>query len=214
MTAAPTSPPLRARGQSLARPAALGLLALAALALASTLGASPASAAERSREDVRRSLIAWLESDEFRVERKSLEGLGAEVNKLLVDIAGDPGQEATTRQRAVGALAVFPSTRSRQFLAGVVFERSFIGTPLGTLLRREALRSLARAFRESAVHTLASVRDDPNPQIREACARALGDTGSDTALVELDAWLPNEPQLFVRVAIDEAIDAIRRNRSR
>jgi hypothetical protein len=185
-----------------------------ALALALCSWVTVASAAERSRDDVRRSLITWLESDEFRVDKRALDGLGKEINKLLVDVAGDPGQMPTIRQRAVGALAVYPTTRSRQFLAGVVFERAFVGNALGTLLRREALRSLGRGFGESAVSTLASVRGDESPQIREACARALGDTGSDAAMSELNAWLSNEPELFVRVAIDEAIDAIRRHRSR
>ncbi|MEZ4269236.1 MAG: HEAT repeat domain-containing protein [Myxococcota bacterium] len=190
-------------------------LSLAAVfALCAIAVAPSATAAERSRDDVRRSLLTWLESQEFRVDKRALDGLGGEINKLLVEFAGDPGQVATVRQRAISALAVYPSTRSRQFLAGVVFERAFVGNSLGTLLRREALRALGRGFGESVVNTLASVRSDSNPQIREACARALGDTKSDNAMSELSAWLPNEPELFVRVAIDEATDAIRRHRSR
>ncbi len=185
-----------------------------ALAFCVTLLAPAASAVPRTRDDVRRSLITWLESDEFRVDKRSLDGMGREINKLLVEVAGDPTMPPTTRQRAVGALAVYPTTRSRQFLTSIVFERAFTGNALGTLLRREALRSLGRAFGESVVNTLTSVRSDSNPQIREACARALGDTMSDDAMAELAAWLPNEPELFVRVAIDEATDAIRRYRSR
>jgi hypothetical protein len=185
-----------------------------AVAFCATLLAPAVAAADRSRDDVRRSLITWLESDEFRVDKRALDGLGGEINKLLVDVAGDPSMLATIRQRAVGALALYPSARSRQFLTSVIFERAFTGNALGTLLRREALRSLGRGFGESMVSTLASVRSDSNPQIREACARALGDTMSDDAMTELAAWLPNEPELFVRVAIDEATDAIRRHRSR
>lgn len=184
------------------------------MAFCATLLAQAASAADRNRDDVRRSLITWIESDEFRVDKRALDGLGSEINKLLVEVAGDPSMPATTRQRAVGALAVYPTDRSRQYLTSVVFERAFTGTALGTLLRREALRSLGRAFGGSMVNTLTSVRSDSNPQIREACARALGDTMSDDAMAELAAWLPNEPELFVRVAIDEATDAIRRHRSR
>ena len=39
--------------------------------------------------------------------------------------------------------------------------------------------------------------------------RDAGDTGARDAMAPLNAWLPNEKKLFVRVAIDKALDRIR-----
>ncbi len=119
----------------------------------------------------------------------------------------------TIRSRAVASLSVYPTTRTRDFLHSLLYERSLEGTPAGVQLRRQAIRSLAYAFRESVVNALSGLRLDPDPQIREATAHALGDTRSPAAERILDAWLPHEPELFVRLAVDRSLERIRKGRT-
>ena len=138
---------------------------------------------------------AWPVECDLSADEPSHRELGLAWHKQQVDLAGELGAVAYA-----GSLYAHPGIVQRRHrltqFAGRIGRRG-----IARLRHEEADRvvapivaqalgpeeglvdeGLARAFRESAVHTLASVRDDPNPQIREACARALGDTGSDTAL--------------------------------
>ena len=89
-------------------------------------------------------------------------------------------------------------------------EPSLTGTPTGTLLRRQALRSLGKAFRGDVVVSIANLKNDVNPQIRIAVAHALAETQSDRAIPILSAWLPNEKELGVREAVDRALESFYR----
>jgi len=184
----------------------LTLLALAlALLATSVVQARPLAPAEQ-----RASLLSLLGGHHFRVDRPTLDRLGPprEISNHLVHFSGDPKLRPTLRQRAIAALRVYPSQRTRTILEGLLYDPD-LKTAAGVGLRREALLSLAIAFREQAVTPISNHRDDANPQIREACARALGATQSRGALPLLDAWLPHEPELFVRLAVDNAIAHIR-----
>ena len=161
-------------------------------------------------KEQRATLISILGGHHFRVDRKVFQRIGParEVNKILVHIADDARIRPTVRGRAVSALRLFASQRTQRFLEGLMYDRTHDG-PTGLMLRREAMLSLAHAFGEGAVVALSNHRDDSDPQMREGCARALGITKSARALAILEAWLPNEPELFVRLAVDRAIESLR-----
>lgn len=193
--------------QHRALPFVVALVALTA-SLALTSLAPPADAAQSLREQ-RESLLWFLQAHEFRPDRGLLDKIGPNVNRVLVHIAEDPNMRSRIRVRAVSALAVYPTTRTSQFLAGLLYEPELVGTAGGLAIRRQALRSLGYAFGAKMVHTIAGLRDDADPQVREAVAHALGDTRCPHALEVLDAWLPLEQELFVRLAVDRSISRLR-----
>ncbi|MEE2779214.1 MAG: HEAT repeat domain-containing protein [Myxococcota bacterium] len=177
--------------------------------LAVALMAPMSSARSQSTEEAqRRVLLQLLNAHEFKVNRKAFDRIGPEVNRLLVNISGDPRQRPTVRVRATSALSVYPSDRTRRYLNGALFDPELKKNRFGLLQRREAMMSLAAAFKGDAVQTLVGFHEDDDPQIREGCARALGISGSARALPTLNAWLTNEPEIFVRQAIDEAIEKL------
>lgn len=190
------------------------LARLILLALVAVVALPQVAAAQVSPQEQRKSLMWLLSAHEFRVERRLLDSVGEDVNRQLVHIASDPKVRPTIRSRAVASLAVYPSARTRDYLQSLLYERALEGTTAGVQLRRQAIRSLAWAFREAVVNTLSGLRQDADPQIREATAHALGDTRSPAAERILDAWLPHEPELFVRLAVDRSLDRIRKGKER
>jgi HEAT repeat protein len=158
----------------------------------------------------RASLLTLLGGHHFRVDRKLFDRLGRskEIVDHLVHFVSDPGLKPSLRLRATASLRVYPATRTEKFLSSLLYDPTLQNTH-GVALRREAMLSLGIAFRGRAITPLSNHRDDKNPQIREGCARALGATRSTDALPLLDAWLPHEPELFVRLAVDKAIEYIR-----
>ena len=184
------------------------LTTVAAIALALIL-AAPAAQAVLAPKEQKESLLYLLQAHEFHVDKKMLDRIGPDVDRILVHIAEDPKMRPTVRARAVAALGVYPTQRTYDFLSGLLYEPALIGTPGGTNIRRQALRSLGWGFGDKAVNTVAALKEDTDAQIREACAHALGDTRSPHAVGILDAWLPNEPELFVRLAVDRSLDRLR-----
>ena len=187
-------------------PRILTTFALAAVLLFASVAQSRGLAPAEQRA----SLLTLLEGHHFRVDRKLFDRLGRskEIVDHLVRFASDPGLKPSLRHRATAALRVYPTTRTERFLGGLLYDPTLQNTQ-GVIQRREAMLSLAIAFRHRAITPLRNHRDDTNPQIREGCARALGATRSTDALPVLDAWLHHEPELFVRIAVDKAIEYIR-----
>ena len=163
----------------------------------------------------RLSLLTLLGRHHFQVERKAFDRIGPpkEIVDHLVLFVGDPKLRPTVRQRAIASLRVYPANRIQKVLESLLYDPQ-LQDGTGVALRREAMRSLGIAFRTGAVVALSNHREDANPHIREACAQALGLTRSTNALPILDAWLPHEPELFVRLAVDKAIAHIRGRRAR
>lgn len=180
-----------------------------ALGLGSTLAAPAEAAPARPRPDQRASLVQLLGAYELKLQRAALDTIGPDVEQLLIDIAGGPRERPTVRVRAVAALALYPSVGTRAYLRAQLMEPAWTGSALGRQMRAQALRSLGRAFGDSSVDDIASLRDDPDPQVRLAVARALVDAGSERAVPVLEAWLPNEMEFNVRDAVDRALDKLR-----
>lgn len=203
---------------------AIGLLSL--IAFGATLTAAPSTATAglqthaaptaqvRTQKEQRTLILMVLRAHEYNPKLSVFKRIGSakDVTKILIMISGHKQFRAKTRVRAAAALALFPTQEVRLYLTSVVHERSFIGTMFGTLLRKQSLRSLGKAFGKEVVSDLAAVRTDTNAQIREGVAYALGDTGAIEAMPYLKGWLPNEKELFVRLAIDRSIDALRKRK--
>jgi len=189
-------------------------LTILALAVA-LLSTSVAQARALAPAEQRASLRSLLEGHHFQVNRKTFDRLGTakEITNHLVHFTTNPKLRPTVRQRAIAGLRVYPSDRTRKVLEGLLYDPDLQDTA-GVALRREAMLSLAIAFRSRAITPIANHREDADPQIREGCARALGATRSTDAMPILDAWLPHEPELFVRLAVDKALAHIRGQRSR
>ena len=186
----------------LAHIARASLIALLALTLAAP---SVSAKGPPSRDQQRDSIVTLLAAKNVRLNRRVLDTVGPDVNELLIDIAGHPRETEIVRAHAVAALSVYPSGRTRAYLRGLLHERTLIGTRFGNRVRAQAVRSLALAFGDEAIDDVVPLRSDTDPQIREAVARALGDTRSHYAMPILTTWLSQENVLHVRVAIDDAI---------
>jgi len=174
--------------------------------------ASSSVVAERPEKEQMSLLLTMLSAHEYRPSAKVLARIGStrSVTRLLIFISNSPKYRPTIRVRALATLYLLPADNVRKYLLSVVHERENTKSNLGTLLRKQALRSLGRGFGKSVVTDLVAVKGDTNGQIREGVAQALGDTGAKEALPYLKAWLPNEKELFVRLAIDNAIEVIRK----
>ena len=161
-------------------------------------------------KEQRATLVSLLSAHEFQVNEGILRAIGPDTNRLLVHVSSDPNMRPSIRQNAVRSLVVFRSERTQRFLQTMLYDPDLSGTPHGTILRRQAMLTYGTAFRGKAVSALAHLARDADPQIREGAAQALGATGTEAARRILDAWLPHEPELFVRLAVDRALEAMRR----
>jgi hypothetical protein len=184
-------------------------LTLCALVLGGVLPPSDASARSRSRPEQRASLVWYLSAHELQLTREGLDRIGPDVPTLLVDVMNAPAESVRVRVRACAGLAFYPTQQSFDVLRSLLHERSLIGTELGLQLRRQALRSLGRAFGDRAVDEILPLRNDPEPLVREAVAHALSDAGSLRPLTVLETWLSDEPVLHVRMAVDRAVSRLR-----
>ncbi len=197
-----TKPPSRPNGR-----AWLPCLALTALLI---LVSAP-SATARSLQEQERSVISLLNAFEYVPSRRVLDRIGPDVNEVLVRVSTFPRLRSTIRVRALSSLALYPSDRTQRYLVGLLYDRELRKSSVGLLLRRQAMRSLGFAFGEDAIKDIKQFRSDEDPQIRESCAHALGDTLSARAEDVLAAWLPLEKELFIRLAIESSIKRIRKH---
>ena len=189
----------------------------ALLVAPSFVAASEPSQTIRQERDTRKQralLLTLLGAHEYSPSLRVLKRIGTEreLTRQLIYISGWKRYRSVIRVRALATLALFPTDDVYKYLLSVVHERDNVGHTLGLLLRKQALRSLGRGFGNRAISDLVAVRSDPNAQIREGVAQGLGDTRSSAAIVHLEAWLPNEKELFVRVAIDNALEIVRKAR--
>ncbi len=167
------------------------------------------AAPSRSRHERRSSLVWLLSSFHMRLDKRTLDGIGSDTVELLIDIANTRADTPRVRVRALAGLGYYPTEDSYSFLTSLLSERNLIGNADGLQMRRQAIRSLGRAFGDRAVDQLLSMRHDEQPGIRQSVAQALGDSGSERALPELELWLTTEQDLTVRIAVDTAVNLLR-----
>jgi HEAT repeat protein len=167
------------------------------------------AAPSRSRHERRSSLVWLLSSYHMRLDKRTLDEIGSDTVELLIDIANTRADAPKVRVRALAGLGYYPTQDSYAFLTSLLNERNLIGSAEGLQMRRQAIRSLGRAFGDRAVDDLLSLRHDDQAGIRQSVAQALGDTGSERALPDLELWLSTEQDLTVRIAVDTAVNQLR-----
>ncbi len=173
------------------------------------VGTGTAQAANRSRPERRASLVWLLASYQTELKREMLDELGPDTVELLIDIANTPRDAPRVRVRALAGLGLYPSEDSYSFLTSLLNERNLIGNSHGLQMRRQAIRSLGRAFGERAIDELMTFKNDEQAGVRQAVAQALGDSRSARALPVLELWLTTEQDLLVRDAVDRAVNQLR-----
>ena len=188
------------------KPTSLLITALSAVLV--LIAASP-DAHARTEADQEKSLVMLLSAFEYVPDKESLDRTGPHTNKLLVRIASHPRYRPSLRNRALMALTLYPTPRTRDYLPTLFYDKQLMEAPYGLLLRRQAIISFGAAFGDAAVDDLTPLGEDHNSQVREAWAHALGRTESMRALAVLEAKQTHEDELHVRLAIDRAIDRLR-----
>jgi len=167
-----------------------------------------ADARTRSRPERRASLVWLLANYGVELKKDVIDRLGPDSEELLIDIANTPRDAPRVRVRALAGLALYPSDASFAFLSSLLYERNLIGNEPGLQMRRQAVRSLGRAFGDRGVDDLLELKGDPAPGLRQAVALALGDAGSVRALPLLELWLTTEQDFTVRQAVDLAVNRL------
>ena len=170
--------------------------------------------ANANRPDEERSLISYLSAYEFEPSRKILDKISDDANRMLIRVSGYQKLRPTLRVRAIASLALYPSQQTQRYLLALFHERSLKKTNTGLLIRRQALRSAARAFHVEVVDEIKALRSDKDPNIRDAVAHALGDTRLKSLLPYLKAWLPHEDTYLVRGSIERSIERLSRQKER
>jgi hypothetical protein len=182
-----------------------------AMTLAALLVATAATPAQAhgeaplpTREGQRGTLSALLRAPEApRVDAETLRRIGPDVPDLLVEVMTAPKTAPQVRARSLGWLQHYPDKRTWQLAQGV------LAAPREpVVLRRAALRTLARAFGARAVTSIKPSLDEGDVAMREAAAFALGDIDHASATRALQDRLGADPSIAVRDAIVAALQRI------
>ena len=168
------------------RAAALLLLAYAPLASAGNL---------------RTQVLDLLNAYEDTATAEELKALGPKVDQELMHIADDDHVPSSRRSRAITALGFFPGDDVRDFLVSHT-EAADKG-----ILRRKAVMSLAVAYGEEAVPTVAKALADDDDLLRVAAAQALALIDAEASTTALRSRLVVEQSAAVKEAIDKALEA-------
>jgi hypothetical protein len=153
---------------------------LQALALALLLAADPApavnpavariaaSATRPQAPDVRSQVETYLDSIDTPISDERWRALGPQAPVVLEEIARDPSRLPTRRARAVSALGVVGTDRSRELMLALARDE---GEP--ALLRASAVHAAAPTL-ATPVETLRPLLERAkNPRVRAAAAEAL-----------------------------------------
>lgn len=149
-----------------------------------------------SEDRVRSLLLGYEHVPEAHVFRR----LGPGTVEVLMALYEDETEAGFVRLRAVGAVAAFPSERTRRFLLRVA--RRGEGN---VLFPRQAVLSLERAFGARCVPDVAPFLRHHEPLVRRAAARALGRTRTPPARKHLQEQLSREHDPQVRRRILKAL---------
>lgn len=178
--------------------------------LLSLLGPQDAFARGRTIDEQEKSVLSILSAHEYRPDREVLRRVGPDVSRVLVRISSRKAVRLSIRLRAIATLELYPGEAIRRYLLTVLHDPLYQANQLGLSMRRQAIRTLGKAFGDSVVDDLLELKQESNPQLREAVAYGLGETGSQRAVPHLKSWLQRESELFVKLAIDKALNSLYR----
>lgn len=156
----------------------------------------------RADDALRSTLIDLLSGYEQAATADELRRLGPGVESELLVIADDPSMSRVRREAATYSLGWFPSETTRVWLQGRLADPS-----VDSHIRRSAAWALANGWQDSAVPDLSTAFADPDVQLRNQIARALGKVGTAAARAALEARLPNETDAMVRTTVQTLLAA-------
>ena len=172
--------------------------ALLALFLLGTVGGTAAAAPPRG--EVERLLAGY----EVPARGDDWKRLGPGVDRVLVTIALDPQASPIRRNRALSALALFPSSEGRELLRAVVRDHRGAKEGMELVDLVAAVRAFG-GFGESAATDLVPLLTHPHPDVRATAALALGRAGAVSATGSLQLRLTVERDEEVVAALRRAV---------
>lgn len=156
----------------------------------------------RADDALRSTLIDLLSGYEQAATADELRRLGPGVEAELLSIAEDAGMSRTRREAATYSLGWFPSDATHTWL-----QARLVDPATDSHIRRSAAWALANGWKDAAVPDLTAAFADPDAQLRNQIARALGKMGTPTARAALEARLPNETDAMVRTTVQTLLAA-------
>lgn len=182
------------------------------LALTVLLPAAPAAHAQSEEGFHKRAVLRLLMSRRgFPTRRHFLRtGKIVDTNRIIALIASDRKVKHYMRLNALRALEYFPSKRSEEVLMTTLYARKQMPA-----YQRVCLRALARGFGVRMYYEILPFLRHEHPKVRAGAALALGEIDDGRVQGILMTHLANEQSISVRLAIEAALEAIkRRNQAR
>ncbi len=134
--------------------------------------------------------------------------LGPGVDDALAAIAADTKVDAPLRARALGALGLLPTRRSRDFLGQFVKQNAAASAPADMSLLRKAALSLGWVGGPEAVEILGPLLEHADAEVRLDAAIALGLTRSRDAALWLRPRFDAEKDPHVRTQIGRQLRTV------
>jgi HEAT repeat protein len=155
-----------------------------------------AQSALAADDPTRQQLLGLLSGYEETASPDSLKALDGDVPGALRAIASDATLTTTQRARAIHALGWFPSEDTRAFLVAQARGGD-------AMFARKAVYALANGWGDAALDELTVALANPDVQTRMAAAQALGNVGTPSAKLALEARLPLETDPTVKTTIEK-----------
>jgi HEAT repeat protein len=168
----------------------------------SLLVTGPLLADDAAQAQLASQVSALLGGLEHAPEAHEWEALGPEAAVILQQIAADPSQLATTRARAISALANFDDPQTRPFLESVLTDGAH-----PELLKRNAVTVLSLKHGVEALPVIAPLLAAESYNLRETAVRAVArlSVESPKAKASLQARLPVEESGALRALIEQSL---------
>lgn len=156
------------------------------------------------------TIAYMLSAIDYVPDRDEIDALlGPDAASRLVDIArgnvpalSDPGVRIGAYR---GLLLYAASSEAETVLREAVQSPDRVNTGVTTLYLRAAMESYAHLAGEDSVPSIAPMLDHPSLDVRAAAARALGETGAESAKEPLNQRKSKERSYQVNLAINEAL---------
>jgi HEAT repeats len=179
------------------------LVALAAaVAVATSLVATPAALAGEIPEMHRRSVHALLMSPRGFPTKAQVWRTGKleDTNRILTELAADSRANIVLQLNAVRALEYFPSKKTEEVLMTLLYSRG-----QSPAHKRAILRSLARTFGVRMYFEILPFLRDYEPTIRAGAAVAIAEIDDGRVKSLLMNLLETEPEIEVRLAAERGL---------
>ena len=146
------------------------------------------------------SLRLLLQAHHALPPREAFEALGVDVEAMLWRVAGHEDEFLLTRQRALIALAWYPSDRLRQY-----YEHLLANPATHEVTQHQVLGLLLGTFGDRGLTTAERWLEHPDMQRRLTAVHALAGMTSLDATALLERALENEHDALVRERIEAAL---------